>query len=102
MGGGEADIGVLEGDAAPGRHAQPPRRLEVDIGVRLAALDVVARGDRLEVAEEPRAAEMALHPPNAPRGGDAQRRAAASQGIEDLGRPPLDQNVADEQAAPTL
>jgi len=29
--------------------------------MRLAALDVVARGDRLEMAEQSGAAEMALH-----------------------------------------
>ena len=36
--------GVLDRDAAPGRDAEPPGCLEVDVGARLAACDLL-RGD---------------------------------------------------------
>ena len=38
---------ILEGDASFGCNAQPPRRLEIDVGMRLGAVDVVARRKRL-------------------------------------------------------
>ena len=51
---------ILEGDATFGRHAQPPRRLEIDVGMRLGVLDVVARRERVEAVEQAGAAEMLL------------------------------------------
>ena len=60
MGGGEADVRILEGDAARGCHAQPSRRLEIDVGMRLGSLDVVARGHRVEAVEQAGAAKMVL------------------------------------------
>ena len=60
MGGGEADVGILEGDAALGRHAEPAGRFEIDVGRGLGVLDVVARGDGGEAVEQAGAPEMAL------------------------------------------
>ena len=84
VGGGKADVGILEGDAAFGRHAQPAGSLKIDVGIRLGALDVVARRHGLEPVEQAGLGEMVFGR-GAPCGcGDGQRQAAAGQEIQQL------------------
>ena len=84
MRGLQPDVGVLEGEAAFGRHAQPARRLEIDVGMGLGAFDVVACRDRREAVEQARLAEMALGRGALGGGCDAKRQAAACQEVQQL------------------
>ena len=98
MGGGEADVGILEGDAALRRDAQPPRRLEIEVGRGLGVVDVVARRERLEAVEQAGAAEMVLGGCAARRGGDRERQAARFQEIQQLDHARLHRNALVEQS----
>jgi hypothetical protein len=80
----QAEVGILEGDAAFGGHAEPARRLEIDVGMRLGAFDVVSRRQRGKAAEQARLAEMVLGRGAPGRGCDAKRQAAARQEVEQL------------------
>ena len=99
MGGGEADVRILEGDAAFGRHAQPARRLEIDVGMRLGVLDVVARRHRGEAVEQAGAAEMVFGRAACGGGGDGERQAAAGEEIEQLDDARLQRDAGLQQAA---
>ena len=65
--------------------------------MRLAALDVVARGERAEVAEQAGPAEMPLGGAPARRGGDGERQAAFAEEGEQLDGARLDRHAGLEQ-----
>ena len=95
----EADVRILEGDAALGRDAQPARRFEIDVGMRLGVLDVVARRQRREAVEQAGAAEMVLGRGAVGRRGDGQRQAAVGQEVQQLDDARLHRDAALHQAA---
>ena len=76
---GLADVGVLDHDALVGPHAEPLERLEVDLRVGLAALDVLVREREVDELGQARAVEH--HVDRAPDrvGADDDRVAAREQ-----------------------
>ena len=90
---------ILEGDAAFGRHAQPARRLEIDAGMRLGVLDVVARGHRAEALAQAGAAEMVFGRVASGGRGDGQRQAAAGEEIQQFDNTRFQRDAGLQQAA---
>src|SRR5207244_10888560 len=56
----DADDGVLEHEALPGRHADPPRGEQVHLRVGLAEAHVFGGDDRVEALPEPEPTEESV------------------------------------------